>query len=494
MTGRGGAQRLCDRQDSLRNVRGASRAPVGVQTPLDDREGRGPATPWVFRCARLLPILVSAAVFSNARFFLVRTSGVLSYILATLLVLTPILIVKQAGELLAPLLPRTLPRALLTNLALMMGSVMLTFIFIEIALQIAARLQDPQDQPSGLASLAMPPAWERKVVHIDGARIAYYWHNVLHVHNDDNMRRVGRFPPKRDGTMRIIALGDSLTYGYGIAVKDTYPSVLEKELTKSFRIEVLNLGVSGAQSEDIYAILTKHFPVLKPDLVFYGVCVNDFLPSRVGEYESNRAYPVPLPYRDHFANKTLMGKLLAKHYDALLMRWGLRADFLGDILKDFKGYQVRFARDVKAMNAFVRAKGLPPIVAMVLDQYPTTQGKKYEVVLAAERHLGNAGILVIASDYIKRNDGRTDWHVSRWEGHPNEKANRAFGQEIAKVLKDLPELGRYRREAEGLRMMRTQMGRAARVQRDHGGAGWRTPDPAPRPHAAGGTRTGAQWD
>jgi hypothetical protein len=129
------------------------------------------------------------------------------------------------------------------------------------------------------------------------------------------------------------------------------------------------------------------------------------------------------------------------------MRWGLRADFITDILKDFDGYQTRFAGDVKAMNAFVRAHGLPSMLAMVLDQTPSTREKRYAIVQAAERHLRGAGIRVVPSDYIQRNDGRRDWFVSRWEGHPNEKANRAFAEEIAKVLVELPELQSYRRTA-----------------------------------------------
>ena len=394
---------------------------------------------------KYIAILIYAAIFSNARFFLADTSGIVSYVLATLILLTAILIAKETGELLASGLGLNVTLNTLTNLALLGGSVMLSFAFIETVLQISARFFTPERQAPFLHTLTMPAGWERRPVHIAGTQHAYYWHNVLHIHNADNMRLPGEFPGKKAGTFRIIALGDSLTYGYGIAEQHTYPGVLEEELSRSFRVEVLNLGVSGAQTEDIYSILTKHLPVLEPDLVFYGVCLNDFLPSRVGQYQNNRAYQVPLPYKEHFIQRTLTGRLLAKQYDALLMRWGLRVDFLTDILRDFAGYQARFARDVKAMNAFVREHGLPPMITMVLDQYPNTKAKGYEVVLAAEKHLRNAGMRVIPSDYIKRNDGRTDWYVSRWEGHPNEKANSAFAQEIAKVLADLPELRPYRR-------------------------------------------------
>jgi lysophospholipase L1-like esterase len=392
-----------------------------------------------------LRILIYAALFSNARFFLGATSGVVTYLLVTGMLLTAILAVKEAGELTAMLLERPISLTLFTHLALVATSVMMTFVLLETFLQIAARFQNSDDNSAFLKTLAMPPEWEKRPAQVEGDEHAYYWHNALHVHNRDRMRRVGEFPPKLPGTLRIIVLGDSLTYGYGIAEEDTYVRVLERELRKTFRVEVLNLGVSGSQSEDVHKILRRHFPILKPDLVVYGVCLNDFLPSGVGQYESNRAYPVPIPYKEHFIAKTLTGKLLDKQYDALLMRVGLRVDFFTDILRDFNGYQTRFARDVKAMNDLVRGHGLPPVLAMVLDQYPNTKEDRYEIVVAAEKHLRAAGIRIVASDYIRLNDGRMDWRVSPWEGHPNERANKVFAQEIAKVLRGLPELQPYRR-------------------------------------------------
>ncbi len=392
-----------------------------------------------------LLILIYAALFSNARFFLSSTSGIVSFLFGTVMLLTTILAAKEAGGLLASLSGRPIRLVGLARIALMAGSVMFALVLIETALQLSTWFRNSTDKAGLLNTFTMPVEWERRPAEVEGTKHAYYWHNVLHVHNREGMRIVGDFPPKRAGTFRIIVLGDSLTYGYGIAEADTYPRVLEKLLGDTFRVEVLNLGVSPAQSEKIYRILQRKLPGLRPDLVVYGVCLNDFLPPGVDQYESNRAYQVPLPFKDHFIARTLTGKLLDKQYDALLMRMGLRVDFLGDILRDFDGYQTRFAGDVKGMNAFVRAQGLPPMVAMVLDQFPSTREKRYAIVQAAERHLRDGGIRVVPGDYIQRNDGRRDWFVSRWEGHPNEKANRAFAEEIAKVLVELPELQPYRR-------------------------------------------------
>ena len=414
------------------------------------------------RGKKVLLILIYAALFSNARFFLSSTSGIVSFLFGAVMLFTTILAAKEAGGLLASLSGRPIRLAGLTRIALMAGSVMFALVLIETALQLSTWFRNSTDKAGLVNTLAMPVEWEHRPAEVEGTKHAYFWHNVLHVHNRDGMRIVGDFPPKRAGTFRIIVLGDSLTYGYGIAEEDTYPRVLEKLLSEDSRVEVLNLGVSAAQSPDIYRILRRKLPDLRPELVVYGVCLNDFLPYGVDQYESNRAYPVPLPYKDHFIAKTLTGKLLEKQYDALLMRWGLRADFFTDILKDFDSYQARFANDVKAMNAFVTRHGLPPVVAMVLEQYPDTKGKGFEVALAAERHMREAGMRVIPADYIRLNDGRRDWFVSRWEGHPNEKANRVFAQEFAQVLRDLPALQPYKRgtkDGAGLRRAGTRAGR-----------------------------------
>jgi acyl-CoA thioesterase I len=47
-------------------------------------------------------------------------------------------------------------------------------------------------------------------------------------------------------TMRIVALGDSLTAGYGLDDEDSFPVVLEAELRqRGHDVEVINAGVSG---------------------------------------------------------------------------------------------------------------------------------------------------------------------------------------------------------------------------------------------------------
>src|SRR5260370_1025014 len=55
--------------------------------------------------------------------------------------------------------------------------------------------------------------------------------------------------PKPPRTIRIVAVGDSITFGYGIPVEDTYAKILERCLNQGVfggaRYEVLNGGTLG---------------------------------------------------------------------------------------------------------------------------------------------------------------------------------------------------------------------------------------------------------
>lgn len=70
----------------------------------------------------------------------------------------------------------------------------------------------------------------------------------------------------------VVALGDSLTYGYGVSQETSYPTVLA-ELTKW---TVINAGVNGDTSADVLARV-EDIVKQTPDLVLLGVGGNDVL-------------------------------------------------------------------------------------------------------------------------------------------------------------------------------------------------------------------------
>ena len=71
----------------------------------------------------------------------------------------------------------------------------------------------------------------------------------------------------------VVALGDSITYGQGIPVKDNFVSLLGWRLGTL----IVNAGVPGDTTEDVLARLNRDVLALKPNIVIVFLGGNDFL-------------------------------------------------------------------------------------------------------------------------------------------------------------------------------------------------------------------------
>jgi len=83
---------------------------------------------------------------------------------------------------------------------------------------------------------------------------------------------------KPAGTYRIVAIGDSQTYGSGVDEEEAWPVVLQGELAHAadgVRVEVMNCGVGGYNTGQEVAALETHWLAYEPDLVLLGFFVND---------------------------------------------------------------------------------------------------------------------------------------------------------------------------------------------------------------------------
>lgn len=92
--------------------------------------------------------------------------------------------------------------------------------------------------------------------------------------------------PRRPDVTRIVFVGDSITFGVGVAKDARVTEVLERRLHAHHperRFEVLNLGRSGAGTVEMLEILEEHLDALAPDLIVLGACVNDPLPRARAE-------------------------------------------------------------------------------------------------------------------------------------------------------------------------------------------------------------------
>lgn len=155
-------------------------------------------------------------------------------------------------------------RAWLPAASLLVGSTVLAVVGAEAAVRLIL--------PVGMAEIA----WGT-VRLSDNPTLMYELQPGVSDHNRFAFR--GREPSraKPEGAFRVAMLGDSITYGHGLAGPETIPSQLEAMLDHSSTpAEVLNFGVPG------YSIIQEAEQVrvsvlgFEPDLAILLVCLNDW--------------------------------------------------------------------------------------------------------------------------------------------------------------------------------------------------------------------------
>ena len=75
---------------------------------------------------------------------------------------------------------------------------------------------------------------------------------------------------------RILGLGDSFAFGFGVKEEDTYLERLERML-EGRRVEVVNAGLAGMGTDNEARLLAADGPALRPDLVLVGFFVGNDL-------------------------------------------------------------------------------------------------------------------------------------------------------------------------------------------------------------------------
>lgn len=95
---------------------------------------------------------------------------------------------------------------------------------------------------------------------------------------------------KRKGTLRILVLGDSITFGEGVWLEETFAKRLEKDLQEfpNKKIEVINAGVCGYNTLEEYLYLRERGIKLDPDIVIIAFYLND---------AENRHHQMKLPQK-----------------------------------------------------------------------------------------------------------------------------------------------------------------------------------------------------
>jgi lysophospholipase L1-like esterase len=161
----------------------------------------------------------------------------------------------------------------------------MTFVLLEIALRLFAPQYSTEMQHDMIAGLWTPdPAAQYR--NNPGAHIAYRDGEVndTYVINSQGLREDHEIVPPAPGTLRILAVGDSFTFGLGVNGDQTFAHDLNGlTAADGRRVEVINAGVSGYGTDNELAWLRAYGWLLKPDVVVLGFfTANDISDNMLG--------------------------------------------------------------------------------------------------------------------------------------------------------------------------------------------------------------------
>lgn len=94
--------------------------------------------------------------------------------------------------------------------------------------------------------------------------------------------RQAEFEQQKDGQQRILVVGDSFTFGYGVEESDGYVRVMERELNggKPGSVEAINAGVPAWWTDSYYLYLKTRGIALQPDIVVLGLFMGNDIDAR----------------------------------------------------------------------------------------------------------------------------------------------------------------------------------------------------------------------
>ena len=262
--------------------------------------------------------------------------------------------------------------------------------------------------------------------------------------------------------LRIMVLGDSLTWGVGLAEGERYTNLLERRLAESYpekRVEVLNFGAVGGPTVVERDILRNYIDRVRPDLIIVGFCLNDTQP-RSENYSTERAR-----YAWLFAQIAGLRKAgLTRVSEALLRRVSTLLERTGCIPDGMEALWRTYATDSREWKNFVKAlrdikkmsddRMLPPPVFAILNQGSSATGataygnpdaavwRYLRCYHQAEKAAGAAGFVTVnfekefASELL-----REETAVNQWDGHPSARCNEVYARKLRRVVAPLLRLG-----------------------------------------------------
>jgi lysophospholipase L1-like esterase len=249
--------------------------------------------------------------------------------------------------------------------------------------------------------------------------------------NQDGLREREVNKAKGPGVFRIAMVGDSITFGWGVAQDQTLSRQLElllnrqRPLGDGVRFEVVNFGVGNYSIADVAAMLEAKALAYSPDLVVYGAFINDA--------EVPESHASSLLLRHSLFATWVWGRL-----DALWRSAGWRQDYreyYAGLYAEGSDGRLLVRSNLSAMAELCSAKNIPLVVAFLPELHVESQ-KAFDLITdyyATETTAAGAQFVDLYKLLPAQEPDR--FWVSHDDAHPNAEA---FGLYASGLFAEIP--------------------------------------------------------
>jgi hypothetical protein len=252
----------------------------------------------------------------------------------------------------------------------------------------------------------------------------------------------------QEPSLKIVAIGDSFTYGQGVRLEDTYIKQLER-VRQTPPIYGINLGMGAAGVADVLGQIKQIPASLHPGLIVYGYVLNDPV-----EAPANARIPYPSGW-DFMNVRTPNIRQARPHWATVLARYSRIGDYLLALWerKELSQRTVQFYRQlhdpranpdgfqqtfdmISQMKTEANALGARFLVAVfpifyrMGDNYPL---EPVHQVILAELHRRGIEALDLLPAYAGHR--AEELWVHPVDQHPNDLAQRLAAERIAGWMK-----------------------------------------------------------
>jgi len=220
---------------------------------------------------------------------------------------------------------------------------------------------------------------------------------------------------------RILLLGDSITFGFGVDLKQTFSKILQSRFKneKQQNVEVINAGVGNYNTAQELAFYEENLMPLKPDEIILCFFINDL--ENIQHYTNN-----------DLTRHSMVFALLSALWRNALPYFRKNQNYLSYYqslysqknLDQWESLMAKFKKEVDHHNIEFKVLLIPEIHQ--LKPYPFT--REYSLI---ENRLRDLHInFVNALSWFDSNRSVRDYWVAKDDTHPNERGHEVLARAL----------------------------------------------------------------